>query len=121
MEVEIVNPNPKPPEKVLKNWTREWFEGGRQMELSKPPTRLSFEDPTRSLGHGVAATGGKLRLLIRCQSRKPEGAASRAISRPSGFAGRPERSGGLRFDGYPVVAVQLEGAVGVGVVERPAG
>ncbi|HEV2745053.1 MAG TPA: hypothetical protein VGV91_17995 [Rubrobacter sp.] len=33
MEVEIVNPNPKPPpEKVLKNWTREWFEGGRQME-----------------------------------------------------------------------------------------
>lgn len=63
VEVEIVNPNPKPPpEKVLKNWTREWFEQGRQMELSKPPTRLSFEDPPRSLGHGVADTGGKLRL-----------------------------------------------------------
>jgi hypothetical protein len=38
VEVEIVNPKP-PPEKVLKNWIREWFEGGRQMELKN---RLSL-------------------------------------------------------------------------------
>ena len=58
-----MNPKP-PPEKVLKNWTREWFEGGRQMEPSKPPTRLGFEDPSRSLGHGLAGTRGELRLHV---------------------------------------------------------
>ena len=61
MEVEIVNPNPKPPpEKVLKNWIREWFEGGRQMELKN---RLSLRDiiSSRRIRTGPLSAGGVAR------------------------------------------------------------
>ena len=43
-EVEVVNRSPKPtPEKVLRIWAREWFKGGREMDLSKLPKRPAFE------------------------------------------------------------------------------
>src|SRR5215210_6032026 len=40
LEVEIVNRTPKPPEKVLRTWAREWFsKDGRKMDLKKLPER----------------------------------------------------------------------------------
>jgi putative transposase len=47
-EVEVVNRSPKPtPEKVLWVWAREWFNEGREMDLSKLPTRPGFENLPR--------------------------------------------------------------------------
>ena len=43
VEVEVVNRSPKPPEKVLKIWAREWFREGREMDLGKLPKRSAFE------------------------------------------------------------------------------
>ena len=48
LEVEVVNRSPKPiPEKVLRVWAREWFKEGREMDLSKLPTRPGFENLPR--------------------------------------------------------------------------
>ena len=48
LEVEVVNRSPKPtPEKVLRVWAREWFNEGREMDLSKLPTRPGFENLPR--------------------------------------------------------------------------
>jgi putative transposase len=48
LEVEVVNRSPKPtPEKVLRVWAREWFKEGREMDLSKLPTRTGFENLPR--------------------------------------------------------------------------
>jgi putative transposase len=47
-EVEVVNRSPKPtPEKLLWVWAREWFNEGREMDLSKLPTRPGFENLPR--------------------------------------------------------------------------
>ena len=48
VEVEVVNRSPKPPpEKVLRIWAREWFEDGRELDLSKLPKRPAFENLPR--------------------------------------------------------------------------
>jgi putative transposase len=48
LEVEVVNRSPKTtPEKVLRVWAREWFKEGREMDLSKLPTRPGFENLPR--------------------------------------------------------------------------
>jgi transposase len=48
LEVEVVNRSPKPtPENVLRVWAREWFKEGREMDLSKLPTRPAFENLPR--------------------------------------------------------------------------
>jgi putative transposase len=48
VEVEVVNRSPKPPpEKVLRIWAREWFEEGRNMDLSKLLKRPAFENLPR--------------------------------------------------------------------------
>ena len=48
VEVEVMNRSPKPPpEKVLRIWAREWFKEGREMDLSKLPTRPGFENLPR--------------------------------------------------------------------------
>jgi len=48
LEVEVVNRSPKPtPEKVLRVWAREWCKEGREMDLSKLPTRPGFENLPR--------------------------------------------------------------------------
>ena len=46
-EVEVVNRTPKPPEKVLRIWAREWFKDGREMDLKKLPERPAFENLPR--------------------------------------------------------------------------
>ena len=48
IEVEVVNRSPKPPpEKVLRIWARGWFMEGREMDLSKLPSRPAFENLPR--------------------------------------------------------------------------
>ena len=48
LEVEVVNRSPKPtPEKVLRVWAREWSKEGREVDLSKLPTRPGFENLPR--------------------------------------------------------------------------
>jgi len=48
VEVEVVNRSPKPPpEKILRIWAKEWFKEGHHMDLSKLPSRPSFENLPR--------------------------------------------------------------------------
>ena len=47
VEVEIVNRSPKPPEKVLRIWAREWFKEGKKVDLKKLPERPAFENLPR--------------------------------------------------------------------------
>jgi putative transposase len=48
VEVEVVNRPLKPtPEKILRVWAKEWSKEGREMDLSKLPTRLGFENLPR--------------------------------------------------------------------------